>query len=316
MSRRVVLFVALFSLQAYGLPDPLAQSAEYYYSHYHYQQAYNLWSEVFKRQPENGQAVVRLAELKLMFEGRPAARDLLLQFLAGPGRGAAIEWRPAVKEKLARLASTFLTNDGQSLYAQAVVKARRSDCAGAGPLLGQAAALEKGNLRVLREKAACEKALQNWAPWYETLKLAVQENPFNAEVVEHLAEGHLYYKDPAKAVDLLGADSELTKSPRALTTYSIALLDTGEKPEALAHLQQLIERDKSAVIHPIVSFGLGKILAGRPATSVEAASYLERFLAVAQGTACEREGWDPYRCAERREEAQKLLEGLRRAAKP
>src|SRR5262249_28815452 len=158
----------------------------YYYSRYDYKQAYTLWSEVLKKQPTNLPALFRVAELKMLFEGRPAGRDLILKFLLTESSGLTGDARKSVRDRLNELQRVFLTDRGQSLYLQAVARTRKKDCQSAFGFLNQAAALENGNIRILKEKFRCEKSLGLSDRFYETTHLALDNDPYDTEVVDNM----------------------------------------------------------------------------------------------------------------------------------
>lgn len=291
--------------------DPLALSAEYYYSKYDYKQAYQLWSEVLKRQPGNLPAFFRVCELKVMFEGRAACRDLGRTFLKQTAVPLNAEARRSVRDKLDQLQKTFLTDRGQSLYFQAIAKTRKKDCPAALPLLTQSLAFEKGNVRILKEKLRCEKSLGLTDKFYETTKLAYEGDPFDSEINDDLMELHAYQLDFAKVLEMRDADPDANRTPRFRLAAGIALFETGNASEALGELRAFNEQERQ--VHPIVWLTIGKILAQRPEAGAEAIPYLERFLSSAgrvEKTLIE--GWDPYRSAEKTDEAKRLLASLKR----
>jgi tetratricopeptide (TPR) repeat protein len=292
--------------------DSLAIAAEYYFSRQDYPQALSLWSEVLKRKPDSVSALMRVAELKLLFGGRLASRDVLLGFLNSHGSSLPAESRLALRLKLGSLQSTFVTDEGQSLFLRALPKAQRQECAAALPLLTQAVGLEGGNLKVLHEKARCEKKLGLYPRLYETLKLAFDSDPFDVETRESLLETEIYFAEMANVVTSARRDPEAVLNARERTALAVALFETGAEAEALPLLQALVESEKTTSGSPILLYTLGRLFSGRSGGSGEAVSYLERFLSLAarpENTLID--GWDPYRCAEKLEPAHKLLASLK-----
>jgi tetratricopeptide (TPR) repeat protein len=304
------------SLFALAPSDSLSIAAEYYFSRQDYNQSLALWSEVLKRRPDNLSAVYRVAELKLMFQGRVASRDVILGFLAGAGRNLNSDARRDIKLKLGELQSTFVTDDGQSVFLRALPKIRHGDCQGAMALLVQAAGAEGGNLRVLQEKARCEKTLGLYERFYESLRAAFDSDPFDESVRENLFEAYVYNGEMAKVI-AMAKEGDSTLSLRERIAYAVALTESGAEAAALPILQNTIEQEKLTGVPPIVLYALGKAFAAKPDGLAEATSYLERFLgAAARPENTLINGWDPYRSAEKLEQAKKMLSSLKTKDNP
>src|SRR5208283_2885714 len=88
--------------------SPLATAAEYYFSRQDYTQALGLWSEVLRRQPDSVDAALRVAELKMLSQGRQAASQTILSFMEAKGGLLSAEDRQRVTQRLGELQSTFL----------------------------------------------------------------------------------------------------------------------------------------------------------------------------------------------------------------
>ena len=292
-------------------PDPVATAAEFYYCKQSYRQALQLWRKVLVREPTNLGAALRVAELTLLFEGRGPEKDFLLKFYSTTQAQLGVVARETLENRFGALQGMFLTDEGQSDYLQALSHARYNDCSGAAAFLAQAAQLEPGNIKVLREKAACERKLGSYNTLYETLDLAVDTYPFDSRVVDNFVETDSYFGQYAKVLGFLQKYPEMRSSMRASTAYAVALAETGDV-SAVRSLQAFIAQEKSAGVHPVVLFELGKLLASRPDSAGEATLYLERFgLAAAHPENTTIESWDPYRCAEKKDEAARLLATLK-----
>ena len=289
-------------------PDPFSLSAEYYYSKYDYKQAYQLWGEVLNRQPSNLHALFRVCEMKVLFEGRMSCRDLALKFLETQGPTLGGEGRRSVREKIDEVSKVFLTDRGQSFFLQALAKTRKKDCNSAFPLLTQAASLEKGNVRILKEKLRCEKSSSLLDAFYETTKLAYESDPYDSEVAENLIELYIYHQEFDKIVALQKRDVDAPRSPRQRLAAAVAQYEKGNLKESLAGLQAILDQEKPGNIHPEVWFTIGRIYAKKPELASEASTYLERFLSsMTRPEKLLIDGWDPYRAGEQGAEAKKLL---------
>jgi len=293
--------------------DPMSRAAEYYFSRHDYRQSFQLWADVLKREPQSMEAAFRVAELKLMFEGRGAARSVLKQFLETNGELLSVDAKKQVQGKLSILANTFVSDEGQSNFFPALPRVARKDCAGAMPLLNQAIYFEKGNVRILKERAKCEKILGTYDKYYETLKLAYDNNPYDSDVVENLMEAHVYFLQYHKVLEMAHPKEEAFRSLRSRRALAYALFQTGANSQALAQFQGLMEAARASSVHPITLYALGKLFAARLGGAGEAVPFLERFLvASTRPELALIDGWDPYHSADKLTEAQQILVSIKK----
>lgn len=302
----VLVFIASrAALPAYS--DPFVSAAEYYFSRQSYPAAFELWSKVLSREPENVSALLRVAELKLLLEGRLASRDILLKFLGQRAGTLTNEAEQLIQSKHTLLQSLFLTDEGQSLYLRAMTKIQRKDFAGAAPLLTHALSLENNNLRILKEKAKCEKYSKAYDRFHETIQSAFESDPYDMEIIDNLVETYVYYKEYPKIVSLFRKTPNNLKTNRQRLAFGIALLEVGIPQDAIFVLQGLIERGKNTAIHPIALYAMGRLMNARGQT-VEAGYYWDRFLNTAARTDdILIDGWDPYRSQEKLDGVTQLL---------
>jgi tetratricopeptide (TPR) repeat protein len=294
--------------------DPLAISAAYYFSHREYAQSYALWTEVLKRQPENVAAMLRVCELKILLESRLACRDLALAFLKERGPALDPESRKVAQDRFRELQSLFISDEGQTAYLQGLTRLERKDVGGALVSLDRAAFLEKGNVKVLKEKAHCERRLQLPELYLQTSKLAYESDPFDPDIVGDLSEAYAYKHQFDKIIAMYKANADTFGSVRNRIAYAVALAETGGESNAVPLLQALVGRGRMMKAPAILWFQLGSSLAQRPDSVDEAINYLEQFLRATTppvDPAKTPEEWDPYRAVERRPEAEKLLATLR-----
>ncbi len=304
---RTALALLFLVASAASARESLAPAAEYYSSHHDYKQAFLLWQEVARQEPENIRAALKVAELRLLYEGRDAARDGLLAFLRAHGDVLEPAEAEVVRGKIRQLGSLFLTDDGQSLFLQAEARVRSKDLSGAVALLQQAAAVEKGNLRVLKEKAKAEMAQAQFPLAYETWKLAALRDPFDSEVLDTLSEAHISAGAYAKAIHLF--DDVEPRTPRQQIALAAAYLETGSPRDAQPLLQSLLEKGKQGGLSPIVYALQGEVLAARRETLVEALAFLTQFDRMTEKAKLPE--WDPYKQEERRKRVKTLIASLR-----
>lgn len=275
-------------------------TAEYYFTHSDYPQALKLWTEVLTKDPTNDTAVGRVAQLQLFFEGRQAARDGLARYLASHGEALPRESRRLLLERWRVIQTSFLTEEGQSLYLQAREKETQGDCPAAVALVSRALVLEKGNTDLLKFRARCEFKTENFAAHYETLKQANGEYPFDLVLQEELAEAHLRFQQPQRVVEMWDGATE-PFSTRKRLALAFSLLDTGADARATALAPKVGE--PRATESPW-AFLLGA-LAVRRGNTTEAASVWEGFLKGLEGESVAAS--DPYRLKDRAEEARAWL---------
>jgi hypothetical protein len=279
---------------------------------YDFKQAFTLWNEVLKRQPLMAVAVARLAELKLMLEGRASSRELLLQFLNQNATHLSPESERDLRDKLRVLGSTFVSDEGQSLYLQALARIRHQECTSALPLLDRAVYLEAGNLNVLVEKARCEKTMGQIEHFYDTAKAAYESDPFDKETLDPLLDGHLYFKQFSNILGIFRRTPELFVTNQQKTAVAVSFGELGSAQQSLDLLHRLMDVPRASNLHPILFYEAGKILSSRADSTSEAESYLERFISLAQAPQNYLfDGWDPYRCTELVPEAKKMLVALK-----
>lgn len=310
--RKTLLF--LFSLSLIQSPsigatsDSLSIAADYYYLRHDYRQAFQLWREVFKRQPNSVRAVMRVTELKLMFENRQSAKETALKFLEANADKLDLKAKKGLKEHIAALQKTFVSDDVQSTYLQAKPKLRYKDWAGALLLLNQALNQDPGNFSILKDKADCEAHLAQWDRFIETVKLAFDALPFDEENLDDFLEASIYKQDYTTVLNTLKKFPESFASERARLSLAYAYLETGMLGEGVAVLQSLLNEKKAGALLPPVYYALGKAILSRGASRTEAFGMFEKFTAsAAKYKHSDHEGWDPYRVAEKVEEVKKQL---------
>lgn len=300
---------------ASSVSDSAASTAEYYYSRNDYAQALSLWSEILRQKPDNLLAVIRVAELKLMFEGREASRQTILAFMSRPDGTLSSKERSQLREKSRSLQQLFLTDEGQTLYIQALAKIKEKDCAGALPLLGRAMTSEKGNLKVLLQKARCERSLALPKELQQTLKLAQESDPFDEEIADELAETLIYFGEYEAALSLLKTSAAQSPTLRHRVAHGVALMAAGQPEKAVPQFQRLVEQESRNGVPAVVYYVLGVALSKGTDTSAEAVFFLKRFLSSLSKESVSA-GWDPYRCQEKIEQVNKLLASLERPPSP
>jgi hypothetical protein len=300
----------VISLHAIGITDPLAVSADYYFSRHEFAQAFDLWKRYRQLHPESLHATLRVAELKLMFESREAASKDLQKYIQTTGQILSADNKRHLKEKLYVITSTFLTEDGQSSYFRALQREKREDLSGALAFLQQASPLEKGNILVLKAKGRVERLLKMPERSYQSLAAARTLYPYDSDLQDSLFELQIYLGASADLLASLRSRSAvaLPLTARQKLALAVAQADVGDPAVALASFQDLVQKEKQLSVHPIVYFYLGKLAAARSPRSPEVTHFLERYkLAMARPESAIIDGWDPYRTLERADVAETLL---------
>jgi len=300
-----VVFIARFSLANI---DPTALAARYYSDHNDYKQAYTLWLQHSKRFPESLEAFLRIAELKLLLESRSLLKEHLSQFLGKRSQPINKEEWFLLRDRMNQLRFIFKTDNGQSLFLQAMPKIQRSDCTPAVALLNQALTIENDHTLILWERAKCELKLLQLERAYETLKRLQDRDPLFPDVYDDLAEAHLYFGNHREVSPLLNGiwNSGAPQTVRQRIALAIALVQMKRPNDAFTIFRSLLESSKHRRIHPVVYYWMGKIRASHRPSQGEALTLLKLFLsAIEQGPS--GEVWDPYRLSELQVDAKKLL---------
>lgn len=296
---------------AAAIPDALTGSAEYYYNKQDYAQALPLWEQILDQQPENVTALTRVCEMKVLREGRGPCREVLGKSLNSPW-GRTVEGRRALAELLDRFLNQFMTEDGQSAYLIGMARLQTNDFATALTSLQHAQSLERGNARILRAQAKCERQLKRWEGLYQTLSQLTETHPLDFSQWDDWLESLIYRRQFATVTSEVKRRGEELISLRQRAALGIALVEQKEDALALPILQGLVARDKSAYVHPIVWWGLAQIFSRRPASQSEALLTVEKFVSVLKRPeAALIDGLDPYRSDEAKESAEKLLAELK-----
>ncbi len=285
---------------ALAKPDPLSASAEYYFARHDYQQALRLWNEVLTKDPTNDAVALKVADLQFFFDGRQVAREGLAHHLSLRGEALSRENRRALLDRWRALETSFLTEEGQSLYLQAKEREAQGDCPGAIGLLTRAIAAEKGNLDLLKARARCEFQTENFSGHYESLKQAFAEFPYDVALQEELAEAHLRFQQPQRIVEMWQKDTEAPSARKRLALI-FAYLDTGDESKAAT---LLVRPSDAKGLDPSWNFLFGA-LAARRESIPEALSYWQTFLEQLEKGPVSAS--DPYRLSQRVEEVRAWL---------
>ena len=301
----------------FALADGSATAAQYYFDHREYSQSLELWTALLSRQPDNVEAVCRVAELKLLLEGRAPSKEIILDFMKRRKDQMRPEERENLRTRFERMQTLFLTDEGQTAFLQGRTRLERKDFQGALSALERSISLEKGNLKVLKVKASCERSLGLWDAFAQTAKLAFENDPFDPEAAADMSDSYSYRSQYPKVIELFQNSPDLLSSIRNRTAYAVALAESGAVGSAVPLLQGLVEKGKANSIAPILWFELGSVLSKRPDTTAEATNYLEQFIRSVPPTSLISPAaggdstWDPYRTGERRPEAERLLAVLK-----
>src|SRR3989338_6635447 len=100
------LFLGAHTLQ--GTPtDSLSRAADYYYFRQDYRQALRLWEEVVKKDLTSISGVLRLADLKLVVEGKRSALASLVDVLQSKSNLVTHSAKSVLTWKLSQVLTLF-----------------------------------------------------------------------------------------------------------------------------------------------------------------------------------------------------------------
>lgn len=295
------------------LDEPAAEAALSYERAREIAVALRLWESLLERYPTNADLWLRIARLRLRSLGREAVVEWSQRYRALPEtqRGAM----PDAEAGFRALSDVFLTDEGQTLFFTGRKRAGGGDCADAVLLFHRALKLEGPHRVVLAEKARCERQLRAFTPYYETLRELDRTAFLDVPLAEDLAEAHMLFQAPKPALDVVNRVPRLRRTPRLELAAGLAELESGEAGSAgraLEWFRATLDRVRvgkilPGAVDPLVYYGLGLAEKNARAGNAEAGAYLRRFL---EEPPREDAAWDPYRRAERFEEAKRILAEL------
>lgn len=283
------------------------------FSRQNYSEALSLWSEALKQQPDSSEVALKVCELKVLLESRPACRNFASDFLSTSGALMGDKARKNFEQRYHSIQSLFLTDEGQSVYLQALARVNRKEVEEALRLFNQAEHFEKGNLKVLKEKAKSELTLGLMDPYFETVRQTYEIDPFDSDAVEALVEIYFFRKQFEKIMQLYAKDPAQFGTIRNKTSYAVALAEL-DNVRAMPLLQSILSNSKVVKPPPIVWFQLGKGLAKKSDSERDAVNYLNRFLVMtddAKDKALSTRKWDPFNVQDKRQEARNILSTLK-----
>lgn len=306
----ILLFSLFFpSLFAARREDPSMRTGQYYYARGEYKAALESFADTLRRHPTDTAAVVRLAQLKLLNEGRAASQEVLKSFLTTQEAKLLPAQKARVRTAFTELQNLFVTEQGQSLFLQARVRVQNREWATALPLLDQANRAEDGgNLRILRERWLCLMQLEDWEGYYNSLKHAYVLNSFDSEIAQRLAEAHFRVGAFTAITQMHQNDSEPFRKESGRLVLALTYLELQRDKEALAIFQSLHDE---ASAYPVIYYGLGKILTKRSPSISSGISYLEKFVGTNRCVPASLAKWDFLKCGDRIELAKKQIAEFR-----
>jgi Tfp pilus assembly protein PilF len=289
---------------------PLALAAEYYLEHRQFERALEMYRTLLQQDAVVPRYWERVATLALYLEGRNSAQEIVQRFLSLPD-SMKRNW-DSVDHFLEGLYGSFLTDRGQALYLQGMVRFERGDCEGALPFFKQSLDQESNHLVVMRHQTECEMKKAAYSQAYETIKNRYALNPFNKAVAESLAELHLYFGSVSSALELVKEYSRFrVPSPRLLVVQAIALARKTDREAAWQAFRKVDQAIPQKEMPAIVYWEKAKLLETDPKrNSPLAKSQLTSWLKHFQGTPEKKKEFDPYKSATLRDPAMKWLAEL------
>lgn len=289
---------------------PLALSAEYYLEHRQFERALEMYRTLLQQDAAVPRYWERVARLALYLEGRSSAQEIVQRFLSLPD-SVKRNW-DSVDHFLEGLYGSFLTDRGQALFLQGMVRFERGDCEGALPFFQQSLDQERNHLVVMRHQTECEIKKGSYSQAYETIKSRYALNPLNRSVAESLAELHLYFGSVSAALEVVKEYSRFrTPSARLLVAQAIALARKTDREEAWQAFRKVDQTIPQKEMPAIVYWEKAKLLETDPKRdSPLAKSQLTSWLKHFQNTPDKKKQFDPYKASTLRDPASKWLAEL------
>jgi len=295
------IFILLFGLGAAAI-GASKQQAEILFQKYEFKKSLAEWTELHTKFPQNWDYAKHVAQLQLLLEGRPKAYETLRKFLAQKDGGLVADHKNEVLKQIIEISETFLSEEAQSHYLQALSKTNLKEWNASLAPINQAAALEPENLKILFLKYEIEKHLALYTQAYETLKAIQKIDSVSIKTKERLAESHIYHGKFSDAETLLESIDPETLSNRGKTALAVSLWETGKKEEAQSLISEISQHKKLELSHhPVILWMLYRIDLEKSTDSYETRGALRNFLK--SSTDKERvliDGWDPYRLSDHR----------------
>lgn len=271
------------------------EAAEYYYNRQDLKQAIELYRLI-----DDPRSIARIADAKLILQGRKEARDEIVAYLKNPKKNLPEESRSFLYAKLDSILDKFVTDEGQSLYFRALNKVRYGDYVSAVGLVETAVGLEGTNTRALELKSTCEKELKKYEAYSLTLNTIFLTDPFDFQNAEKLSETYFYLGEYAKLRDTYTSVWKEGRSPYLKFLDLIASVELGKSSLPIYDLEGYSET------FPLAYYYLGKEFSKTEEEKTEAAESLTKFLSAMKAIP----SWDPLHLTEKVADAKKILEKI------
>lgn len=214
------------------------RAAETAFNQHQFQKALSLWSELFKKQPENISYGFKTAELTFLLEGRGPALALL-EKIKNNSKRLSFADQEKLEKKRKKFLEAFLSEEAQTFFLQAASKTQLKEWGIAWNLIRQANTLESSNVQILDLKKNIEKHLGKVSEACATVRslealLPSPQTTYFDRVECELAEGH--YEKVKESI-------ERVKNPSF--QEKLALLDACIQTQAIEKAGQVLESIKA-----------------------------------------------------------------------
>jgi predicted Zn-dependent protease len=244
--------------------------------------------------------------MEFLLQGRTQAIEGLRAFLKKNEKVLSVNQVQEIQKKIIELSETFISEEGQVNYLQALSKVNLKEFSSSLPALKHSIQIEPGNLKILILKAEVEKELGFSTDSYQTLKEAFRIDPFSQKTRERLVEAHVFHGKFLEAKALLEDRENI--SAREKLALAVSDFELGDKENSQVLINDLLRSKKPEFSqHPVTLWmALRSDLETSP-LSQETRKELRKLLqASSLKDSYLIDGWDPYRLGTQLESLRKL----------
>jgi predicted Zn-dependent protease len=305
-NRLLFLFFLLIPGLVFGAWDASAPLAEQQFSQHQFKDSLATWKNLLEQSPKNLSYAMKVAEMEFLLQGRTQAIEGLRAFLKKNEKVLSVNQVQEIQKKIIELSETFISEEGQVNYLQALSKVNLKEFSSSLPALKHSIQIEPGNLKILILKAEVEKELGFSTDSYQTLKEAFRIDPFSQKTRERLVEAHVFHGKFLEAKALLEDRENI--SAREKLALAVSDFELGDKENSQVLINDLLRSKKPEFSqHPVTLWmALRSDLETSP-LSQETRKELRKLLqASSLKDSYLIDGWDPYRLGTQLESLRKL----------
>lgn len=306
VKRLLFTSLILVPMGVFAAWDISPQTAEQQFSQHLFKDSLVTWKKLLEQSPKNFSYAIKVSEMEFLLQGRAQAIEVLRTFHKKNEKTLSPNQKQEIQNKIIDFSETFISEEGQANYLQALTKANLKEFSSSLPALNHASRIEPGNLKILNLKAEVEKELGYTSDSYQTLKEAFAIDPFSQKTRERLVEAHIFHGKFLEAKLVLEKLESI--SPREKLALAACDFELGEKADSQKLIGELLRNKKSDLsYHPVTRWmALRNEMETLPLSKETRAELKKVLQASSDKKSYLVDGWDPYRLGSQMESLQKL----------